>query len=127
MEFAVVPSRIRSVDALRGAHFCAPVFAFAAGIGAFFWYQHGRTLAQLWRFLLTRRLRLMFLELVTCRLNGLRSFEEPLAQLSEFGHQVFRFAAGKCGRVNFDGQLLGDSEVGATRKAQLFGAPGELK
>jgi hypothetical protein len=43
----------------------------------------------------------------------LRSFEETLAELSEFGDQVFRFAAGKGGSVNLDGQLLGDSEAAA--------------
>ena len=48
-------------------HFCAPVFAFTAGIGAFFWYHHGRTLPQLSRFLLTRGLWLMFIELTVLR------------------------------------------------------------
>jgi uncharacterized membrane protein len=48
-------------------HFCAPVFAFTAGIGTFFWYHRGRTLQQLSRFLLTRGLWLMFLELTLLR------------------------------------------------------------
>ena len=48
-------------------HFCAPVFAFTAGIGAFFWHRHGRTLSQLSCFLLTRGLWLMFVELTVLR------------------------------------------------------------
>jgi uncharacterized membrane protein len=48
-------------------HFCAPVFAFTAGIGAFLWLQRGRTTTQLSRFLLTRGLWLMFLEVTSVR------------------------------------------------------------
>jgi hypothetical protein len=48
-------------------HFCAPVFALTAGLGAFFWYRNTRTLPELSRFLLTRGLWLMFLELTLLR------------------------------------------------------------
>src|SRR5947207_14523208 len=45
-------------------HFCAPVFMFTTGMGAFLWAQKpGRTSADLSRFLLTRGLWLIFLEL----------------------------------------------------------------
>ena len=48
-------------------HFCAPLFAFTAGIGAFFWMRHGRTPAQLSRFLLARGIWLAFLEMTVLR------------------------------------------------------------
>ena len=48
-------------------HFCAPVFAFTAGIGACLWLGRGRTTGQLSRFLLTRGVWLVFLELTLLR------------------------------------------------------------
>ena len=48
-------------------HFCAPVFAFTAGVGAFLWLRRDRTTWQLSRFLTTRGLWLMFLELTLLR------------------------------------------------------------
>lgn len=48
-------------------HLCAPVFTFSAGLGAFLWLQRGRTKAQLSRFLLTRGLWLIFLEVTVLR------------------------------------------------------------
>ncbi len=45
-------------------HFCAPVFALTAGLGAWFWWQRGHSRAELSRFLLSRGLWLMALEIV---------------------------------------------------------------
>ncbi|HEX6164839.1 MAG TPA: heparan-alpha-glucosaminide N-acetyltransferase domain-containing protein [Vicinamibacterales bacterium] len=49
-------------------HFCAPVFMFTAGMGAFFYLRHDRTRAQLARFLVTRGVWLIFLELTLMQL-----------------------------------------------------------
>ncbi len=49
-------------------HFCAPVFMFTAGLGAYFWWQRGKTTAQLSTFLLTRGVWLVFLEITVMRL-----------------------------------------------------------
>ena len=48
-------------------HICAPVFMFTAGIAAFLWYQRGHTKRELSRFLLTRGLWLVVLDLTIVR------------------------------------------------------------
>ena len=48
-------------------HFCAPVFFFAAGVGAFLWWQRGRSRGELSRFLLTRGVWLIVLEVTVMR------------------------------------------------------------
>jgi uncharacterized membrane protein len=50
-------------------HFCAPVFMLTAGLGAFFWMTHGhRSRAELSRFLVTRGIWLIVLEITVLRL-----------------------------------------------------------
>src|SRR5690348_8568676 len=50
-------------------HFCAPVFFLTAGAGAYLWYQRGRTRADLSRFLITRGLWLILLEITILRIS----------------------------------------------------------
>jgi uncharacterized membrane protein len=49
-------------------HICAPTFMFTAGLGAFLWWQRGRTRRELSVFLLTRGLWLCLLEITVMRL-----------------------------------------------------------
>jgi uncharacterized membrane protein len=49
-------------------HICAPAFMLTAGLGAFLWWQRGRTRTQLSVFLLTRGAWLMLLEITVMRL-----------------------------------------------------------
>jgi uncharacterized membrane protein len=64
-------------------HLCAPTFMFTAGLGAFLWWQHGKTRRQLSTFLLTRGLWLILLEVTVMRLayNFNLSREYPILLL----------------------------------------------
>jgi uncharacterized membrane protein len=62
-------------------HFCAPVFMFTAGLGAFLWAQRGRSKNELSRFLWTRGLWLIFLELTVVRLVFFFNFDYKLVLL----------------------------------------------
>jgi uncharacterized membrane protein len=56
-------------------HFCAPTFALTAGLGAWFRLSRGDSRTQLARFLVTRGLWLMVLELVVMRFGYYFSFD----------------------------------------------------
>jgi uncharacterized membrane protein len=49
-------------------HFCAPVFMFTAGMGAYFWLQRHKSKMDLSKFLLTRGLWLVILVVTVMRL-----------------------------------------------------------
>lgn len=49
-------------------HLCAPTFMFTSGMGAFLWWQRGKTRQQLSTFLVTRGLWLVVLEVTVMRL-----------------------------------------------------------
>ncbi len=56
-------------------HFCAPIFVFLAGTGAYFQVARGKSKPELSRFLVTRGLWLIFLELTVVRLNIFWDFD----------------------------------------------------
>jgi uncharacterized membrane protein len=51
-------------------HFCAPVFSFLTGVGAYLWYSRGRTKYELSLYLLKRGVWLIFPELTVTRCFG---------------------------------------------------------
>jgi uncharacterized membrane protein len=63
-------------------HFCAPVFMFTAGTGAYLWWRHGRTLKQLSVFLWKRGLWLVLLELIVLRYAEFFSLTRGMVILS---------------------------------------------
>src|SRR5215212_106868 len=56
-------------------HFCAPVFVFLAGTGAYLQFARGKSKAELSRFLVTRGLWLIVLEVTLVRLGISFSFD----------------------------------------------------
>src|SRR3954468_6359196 len=56
-------------------HFCAPLFVFLAGTGAYFQEMRGKSKGDLSRFLVTRGLWLVFVELVVVRVVIMFNFD----------------------------------------------------
>src|SRR3954465_13498761 len=56
-------------------HFCAPLFVFLAGTGAYFQEMRGKSKGRLSRFLVTRGLWLVFVELVVLRVVIMFNFD----------------------------------------------------
>jgi uncharacterized membrane protein len=60
-------------------HFCAPVFVFLAGTGAYLQFARGKSRRELSKFLVTRGLWLIFLEVTLVRLGVFFSFDYRFA------------------------------------------------
>jgi uncharacterized membrane protein len=56
-------------------HFCAPTFVFLAGVGTYLQFARGKSKRELSRFLITRGLWLIFLELTLVRIGAFFNFE----------------------------------------------------
>jgi uncharacterized membrane protein len=63
-------------------HFCAPIFMFTAGLGAYFWLGRGRTRPQLSAFLAKRGLWLIVLELTAMHLALFLSLTSGMTMLT---------------------------------------------
>ena len=78
-------------------HVCAPAFALTAGIGAYLWWQKSRSRARLSKFLVTRGLWLMLLEVVAMRFAYYFSFSAahvtPLLVLWSLGLSMVALGA----------------------------------
>src|SRR5438552_11966297 len=62
-------------------HYCAPVFVFLAGTGAYLQLARGKSKSELSRFLVTRGLWLVVLELTVVRLGAFFNFDLRLVAL----------------------------------------------